>query len=193
MPLHAHQAPPAALRSVLAALGSSTAPLRGTPAAEAHGGLRPEQPLPVYVLTGITGPGGPPSPRLTGWRFLLRGDDTAVGTAEAMLTADGWGFSHFGEGPYVRSTEVALRHADALPAPYRPRLLSVPELYMLTLWLHGDPAVDATDGTLSPEDLLVPLAPAPPGIAPHLPHRVDALLPLLTHRLVPAPLLHTPA
>ncbi|MBW1599806.1 hypothetical protein [Streptomyces sp. JJ38] len=188
MPLHAHPAPAAALRSVLAALGSPTAALRGAPArAETFGELQPELPLPVYVLSGITGPGGPPSPRLTGWRFLLRGSHGTVGTAEAMLTADGWTFSHFGEGPYVRSTASALRRADALPTPHQPRLLSVPELYMLTLWLHSDPAADAEDGTLSRDDLLVPLAPAPPGIAPDLPQRVDTLLPLLTHRLVAAP------
>ncbi|MCX2970128.1 MULTISPECIES: hypothetical protein [Streptomyces] len=194
MPTHAPPAPAAALRSVLAALRSPTAAIRGVRSrATAYGGLQPELPLPVHVLTGITGAGGPPSTKLTGWRFLLRGRDASVGTAEAMLTADGWAFSHFGEGPYVRSTETALRHADALPGPYQPRLLSVPELYMLTLWLHSDTAADPAGGTLLPTDLLMPLAPAPPGIAAHVPHRVAALLPLLAHRLVPPPLLQAPA
>ncbi|MEE1931345.1 hypothetical protein V1J52_24820 [Streptomyces sp. TRM 70351] len=194
MPLHAPPAPAAALRSVLAALGSRTAALRdGRARSDTYGELRPELPLPVHVLSGITGPGEPPTTALTGWRFLLRGTEASVGTAEAMLTPDGWAFSHFAEGPYVRSTETALRRAEALPTPYQPRLLSVPELYMLTLWLHADPGADPADGALAPADLLVPLAPAPPGIAPNLPHRVDALLPLLTHRLVPAPLLQTPA
>ncbi|CAM5601297.1 hypothetical protein SGRIM128S_06433 [Streptomyces griseomycini] len=57
---------------------------------------------------------------------------------------------------------------------------------MLTLWLHGDPAADAGTGHPAATDLLVPLAPAPPGIAAHRPHRVAELLPVLTLRLAPA-------
>jgi hypothetical protein len=78
-------------------------------------------------------------------------------------------------------------------SPFQPRLLSVPELYMLTLWLHRDPEADAAAGTPQPSDVLVPLAPAPPGIAAHRPHRVAELLPLLTLRLAPPRLLDSPA
>ncbi|UGY94810.1 hypothetical protein [Streptomyces gobiensis] len=195
MPLHAPPAPAPALRSVLAALGSPTA-VRGAripPALRAaRGTLKPELPLPVHVLTAIAGSGPSPRTRLTGWRFLLRGSGAAVGTAETTCTADGWVFSQFGEGPYVASTENALRRAESLTASYQPRLLSVPELYMLTLWLHADTEADAAAGVLAPADLLVPLSPAPPGIAPDRQHRVDGLLPLLIHR-VTAPLLRTPA
>jgi hypothetical protein len=196
MSLHAPPAPAAALRSVLAALGSPTA-VHGTGSPStlrtAQGTLRPELPLPVHVLTGITGSGRPPRPRLTSWRFLLRGAGAVVSTAETMLTPDGWTFSRFDEGPYVASAENALHRAETLTGAYQPRLLSVPELYMLTLWLHGDTEADPAAGNLVPADLLVPLSPAPPGIAPDRPHRVDALLPLLTHRLVETPLLRTPA
>ncbi|MGP3991679.1 hypothetical protein [Streptomyces sp. 3N207] len=141
-----------------------------------------------------------PRTRLTGWRFLLSdegaeagvggsGGDAAqggayVGTAEAVLTADGWTFGQFRQGPYVLSTVRAIRQAELLPAPYQPRLLSVPELYMLTLWLHADVTADPCGGVPDPADLLIPLAPAPPGIAPHTAHRVDALLPVLTRRLI---------
>lgn len=110
-----------------------------------------------------------------------------------MLTADGWAFSRFFEGPYVTATERAIRQADALGTAYQPRLLSVPELYMLTLWLHGDTDADASTGSPAPADILVPLAPAPPGIAAHRPHRVAELLPMIGLRLAPAPLLRTPA
>ncbi|MGH3326159.1 MAG: hypothetical protein ACRDOV_17265, partial [Streptomyces sp.] len=147
--------------------------------------------------THVGRPAGSAPTRLTGWRFLLR--DTAapagsasVGAAEAVLTADGWAFAYFCEGPYVTSTERALQQAGSLPAAFQPRLLSVPQLYMLTLWLHGDPGADAAQGTPEPSDLLIPLAPAPPGIAAHQPHRVDALLPLLTRRVVASPRLRTP-
>ncbi|MGP4001306.1 hypothetical protein [Streptomyces sp. 8N706] len=191
MPLHVPPAPKPALRSALAALGSPTA-VRDprTPALRTlPGPLSPDLPLPVHVLDRVTTRGGTPRTRLTGWRFLIRSGDRAVAAAETMLTPDGWAFSHFFEGPYVASTELALRQAEALTAPYQPRLLSVPELYMLTLWLHGDAAADPTKGRPAPSDLLVPLAPAPPGIAAHRTHRVADLLPVLTLRLAPPPLM----
>jgi hypothetical protein len=136
--------------------------------------------------------------RLAGWRFLLRETEAppgsvSVSAAEAVLTADGWSFAYFCGGPYVASTQRALQQAESLGEPFQPRLLSVPQLYMLTLWLHRDVGADAAEGTPQASDLLIPLAPAPPGIAAHRPHRVDALLPLLNRRVVTAPRMRTPA
>ncbi|MFI9122808.1 hypothetical protein ACIGW0_26035 [Streptomyces bikiniensis] len=196
-------APAPALRSVLAALGSPTAVREArTPALRAaQGPLSPELPLPVHVL-GVTGaPGHPPRTRLAGWRFLIRNGDRTIAAADTMLTPDGWSFSHFFEGPYVSATERALHQAEGLPVAYRPRLLSVPELYMLTLWLHAVPEPDgattpeADDTTVAPgaADLMVPLAPAPPGIASHRPYPVADLLPVLSTRLAPPPLLGSAA
>ncbi|MEU1334732.1 hypothetical protein [Streptomyces sp. NPDC005865] len=195
MPLHVPPAPAPALRSVLAALGSPTAVREArTPSLRAaQGPASPELPLPVHVLDRITPEGTSPTTRLSGWRFLIRCGERSVAAADTMLTPDGWAFSHFFEGPYITSTERSLRHAEAMPVPYQPRLLSVPELYMLTLWLHRDCTDDGAEGTLAATDLLVPLAPAPPGIAAHRPHRVAELLPMLNHRLTPAPLLSSPA
>ncbi|MET9921722.1 hypothetical protein [Streptomyces sp. NPDC006435] len=197
MPLHVPPAPAPALRSVLAALGSPTAVREArTPALRsAQGPLSPELPLPVHVLDRI-GPGGlAPATGLAAWRFLIRGPEQAVAAADTVLTADGWVFSHFFEGPYVASTELALRQAEAVTSSYQPRLLSIPELYMLALWLHADPEADAAGGALAPADLLVPLAPAPPGIAAHRPHRVADLLRVMTLRITPGPgpLLGSPA
>ncbi|WP_030983737.1 hypothetical protein [Streptomyces sp. NRRL S-1813] len=196
MPLHLPPAPAPALRSVLAALGSPTA-VREAPvsALRAHQGpLSPDHPLPVHVWDDVSRAGGMPHTRLAGWRFLVRGGERAVATAEAMLTADGWTFSRFCGGPYVAATEQALAQAESLGTPYQPRLLSVPELYMLTLWLHHDIASDGAEGLPTPADLLVPLAPAPPGIASHRPQRIADLLPRLTLRLTPTtPLLAEPA
>jgi len=110
-----------------------------------------------------------------------------------MLTPDGWSFSHFFEGPYVTATERALIQAEALVTPYQPRLLSVPQLYMLTLWLHADTEADGASTAPDPEDLLVPLAPAPPGIAANRPYRVADLLPVIGMRLAPPPLLGSAA
>ncbi|MFD8810455.1 hypothetical protein ACFV23_02885 [Streptomyces sp. NPDC059627] len=194
MPLHVPPAPAPALRSVLTALGSPTAVREArTPSLRsAQGPATPELPLPVHVMDRIT-PEGVSATRLAGWRFLIRCGDRAVAAAETMLTPDGWAFSHFFEGPYIASTERALHQAEALQQTYQPRLLSLPGLYMLTLWLHGDCTADGAEGHPAATDLLVPLAPAPPGIAAHRPHLVAELLPVLTHRITPAPLLITPA
>ncbi|MFJ8361289.1 hypothetical protein [Streptomyces sp. NPDC093984] len=195
MQLHVPPAPAPALRSVLTALGSPTA-VREAPTPSlrtAQGPATPELPLPVHVLDRIT-PAGASGTRLAGWRFLIRSGGRAVAAAETMLTPDGWAFSHFFEGPYVAATERAVLQAEAsLTEPYQARLLSVPELYMLTLWLHGDCTADGATGHPAANDLLVPLAPAPPGIAAHRPHRVADLLPILTLRVTRTPLLGQPA
>ncbi|MCN9240950.1 hypothetical protein NGF19_09105 [Streptomyces sp. RY43-2] len=194
MPLHVSEAPAPALRTVLTALGSPTA-VRAAPTPSlraAQGPVTPELPLPVHVWDRIT-PAGATATRLAGWRFLIRCGERVVAAAETVPTPDGWAFSHFFEGPYVAATERALRQAETLQQPYQARLLSVPELYMLTLWLHGDSTADAAEGHLAASDLLVPLAPAPPGIAAHRPHPVAELLPVLTLRVTPGPLLGSPA
>ncbi|WP_055491470.1 hypothetical protein [Streptomyces sp. TP-A0356] len=194
MHLQVPPAPAPALRSVLTALGSPTA-VREAPTPSlrtAQGPVTPELPLPVHVLDRIT-PAGGWATRLAGWRFLIRCGDRAVAAADTMLTPDGWAFSRFFEGPYVAATERAVQQAETMTESYQARLLSVPELYMLTLWLHGDTTADGATGDPAATDLLVPLAPAPPGIAAHRPHRVADLLPVLTLRLTRAPLLGSPA
>ncbi|CAM5235586.1 hypothetical protein STANM309S_01017 [Streptomyces tanashiensis] len=64
---------------------------------------------------------------------------------------------------------------------------------MLTLWLQADPEADGTTVAPAAADLMVPLAPAPPGIAAHRPYQVSDLLPVLSTRLAPPPLLGSPA
>ncbi|WP_432124382.1 hypothetical protein [Streptomyces sp. C10-9-1] len=191
MPLLFPPAPASALRSVLAALGSPAAVREApTPALRSvQGPLSAELPLPLHVLDRVVTGGGQPATRLAGWRFLVRSGDRAVAAADSVPSADGWAFSHFFEGPYLASTELALHQAESTGAHGQARLLSVPELYMLTLWLHADTKADPARGSLQPGDLLVPLAPAPPGIAAHRPHPAADLLPLMTLRLAPAPLL----
>ncbi|QPP11139.1 hypothetical protein G4Z16_30700 [Streptomyces bathyalis] len=200
MPLHVPSAPAPAARSVLAALRAPATAHRGHAPVAADGGglsLEIEHPLPVHELADFGPPNSAPYTRLTGWRFLLREKDApagspAVGAAETLLTSDGWAFAYFCGGPYVASSQRALRQAESLPGLHQPRLLSVPRLYMLTLWLHGNATAAIDEGAPQPSDLLIPLAPAPPGIAAHVPHRADALLPLLTRRSVPAtPLLRS--
>ncbi len=118
----------------------------------AQGPASPELPLPVHVLDRVTAD-GETSTTLAGWRFLIRTGDRAVAAADTVLTADGWAFSRFFEGPYIASTELALRQAETMTQPYQPRLLSVPGLYMLALWLHGDTEADGAAGMARPRPI----------------------------------------
>ena len=150
MPLHVPPAPAPALRSVLAALGSPTAVREArTPALRSvQGPLSPELPLPVHVLDRIVAERRRrPAPASTGWRFLIRSGDRAVAAADTMLTPDGWAFSHFFEGPYVASTERALRQAESLSTPTSRGCCPSRSSTCSTLWLHGDTDADASAGT----------------------------------------------
>lgn len=180
MPLHALPVPAPAERCLTAALRSPSARSPHEPHGD-RAALHPVRPLPLYLLD----PGSPPGgvPQLAGWRFLLARGDVPVSAAETTLTADGWVFSHFFGGPFVGSTELALARAEQSAEQWQPRLLSVPRLYMHTLWLHADTTAGASDGRPGEADLLVPLAPAPPGIAPYRPLSIAVLLPLLSSRL----------
>ena len=192
MPLHVPPAPRPAVLSVTAALGTPQAAgaARHLFPSGSGGPLTPEHPLAVHVLDSEPAPDGLPQARLTGWRFLIRGGERVVAAAETTLTPNGWVFSHFSGGPYLASTQRALLQAESLGAPTQPRLLSIPGLYMFCLWLHGDLS-DGDQARPAPADMLIPLAPAPPGIAAHRPYRMADLLPLIAVRLTPAPLLET--
>jgi hypothetical protein len=195
MPLILPPAPAPALLSVLAALSSPSAVREArTPALRsAQGPLDAEHPLPVHVFEPAAVPGGLPQARLAGWRFQILSGRDVVAAGETVLTADGWVFSRFAEGPYLASTERALLQADALPETYQPHLLSLPSLYMMALWLHAVPRADAATAQPDPADLLVPLAPAPPGIAAHRVYRILELAPVLDAWLAPPPLAGSPA
>lgn len=176
MPLHTLPAPAAAHQAVLAALNSPAA-TRGTPVLHAAAGpVTTTHPHPVYVLDdAVVAPVALRAARLVGWRFLITVGDKVVAGAETVPAGQGWVFSHFSDGPFVTATNRALRQARSLPGRYQTRLLSVPSLYMLALWLHNK--ADADD------DLLIPLAPAPLGVPAHRPHRASELLSALSPRL----------
>lgn len=188
MPLHALQAPVPAERCVRAALRSEATELPGPPGG-GDGPAGAVLSLPTHQLAPVTAREEEPHTTLTGWRFLIPAQDgRPAGAADAGLTAEGWVFAGFRTGPYIEATERALHQAATLVTDYQPRLLSVPQLYMMTLWLHTGITSPPEPGGPGGDDVLVPLAPAPPGIAPHLPLGMRGLLELLSSRLAPEPL-----
>lgn len=122
------------------------------------------------------------STRATGWRYLLRQDGRVVASAETV-TGPGGGaqFSHFNSGPFVASTASAIEVAEGLDqtrdAAYELRLLHVPALYTMALWLHG-----AGD-----DDVLIPLAPAADGVEADRAYPAGELLAILADKAGRAP------
>jgi hypothetical protein len=119
----------------------------------------------------------------TGWRYLVREDDNVLASAEAVLTGTGgdYAFSAFNEGGFVAATAHAIHAARALPdvghAAFELRLLHVPGLYVMALWLH-----EASGNG----DLLIPLAPSPAEAAAGQPVPAARLLEELASKAKPA-------
>jgi hypothetical protein len=88
-------------------------------------------------------------------RFLVMAGDEAVSSAE-ITAPDGAGFQA-NEGPFVAASADAIARAEADPElgarDYEVRLLRIPALYFVALWLKDDRDRN--------HDVLVPLDPAP--------------------------------
>jgi HAMP domain-containing protein len=96
------------------------------------------------------------SARATGWRFLVEEATEPVAAAEVQDQTRAAVPAELTEGPFVCSTADGLRAAETLApvqeSAFELRLLRVPALHLVALWLH------ATDR----DDLFMPLEPAPP-------------------------------
>jgi hypothetical protein len=94
-----------------------------------------------------------------GRRVLVMEGDRAIASAE-LADPDGGGFSAT-EGPYTEATARTVSEVEAWPVvaggEYDLRVLRLPALYLMALWLKDRDGAD---------DLLVPLDPAPTGIEP---------------------------
>ncbi len=131
--------------------------------------MRPEElahsePHPVYIATLNDLAGGKllSTARQTSWRYLLVQRDEAVAEAELSVPRRGAGakakkleFASLTHGPFAGATVEALTAAEALPqvakTDYELRLLKVPAVYLIALWLHG-----------RKDDILIPMG-DPPG------------------------------
>ena len=137
--------------------------------------LEHSEPHPVYVATLDDLAGGKllSAARQTGWRYLLVQHDEVVAEAElsaARPAAKGakgakksagakqeLTFASLTHGPFSGATVDGLHAAERLPQveknDYELRLLKVPAVYLVALWLHG-----------AHEDILVPLGQPPAGL-----------------------------
>jgi len=138
--------------------------------------LHHSEPHPVYVATLDALAAGKllAAAKQTGWRYLLAQNDEVV--AEAELTVGRRGakgakgakhedlaFAGLTHGPFTAATVDGLHAAERLPqvetADYELRLLKVPAVYLVALWLHG-----------ANEDILVPLGQPPAGLKKNKPY-----------------------
>ena len=111
-----------------------------------------------------------------GRRVLVMEGARAVAAAELADPEGGEGFSAT-EGPYTETTARAVQEVEGWPVvaggEYDLRLLRLPALYLMALWLSD------RDGDA---DLLVPLDPAPTGIEAGRGYPADELLGALRER-----------
>jgi hypothetical protein len=132
----------------------------------------------VYTLglDAIAGGKGLGSAEPVGRRVLVMEGARAVAAAELTDPEAGQGFSAT-EGPYTETTARAVREVEGWPVvadgEYDLRLLRLPALYLMALWLKD------RDGDA---DLLVPLDPAPTGIEAGRGYAADELLGELRER-----------
>jgi hypothetical protein len=176
-----------ALRTALGALAA-----RGQFGARAVRRARPKQltvttPQQVFTL-GVTDLVERPSLKAaqpTAWRYLVEVDKRVVAAAETNLSDGGsHTFSNLNHGPFVAGTIQALDAAERIASSLdaEVRLLHIPALYFVALWLLP---VGQTDDDHA---ILVPVAPAPPGIEANRAYAATKLLPILAEqaRSIPA-------
>ena len=145
--------------------------------AEIHAeALAHSEPHPVFVATLDDLASGKllAAAKQTGWRYLLVQNDEVVAEAELAggrrgakgakgTKPKGLEFAGLTHGPFTGATVDGLHAAERLPqiakADYELRLLKVPAVYLVALWLHG-----------GPEDILIPMGNPPGGLKKNKPY-----------------------
>ncbi|HWM54319.1 MAG TPA: hypothetical protein VNO20_02880 [Solirubrobacterales bacterium] len=111
-------------------------------------------------LTALAGSSGPEAATSVGVRCLITSGDKPIATVE-LPEPNGNEGAITSHGPFTQGTVDAIRAAedssDVAEGDFELRLLRIPALYLMTLWLK-----DEDDD----RDLFVPLEPAPPHVSP---------------------------
>ncbi|NGM16250.1 hypothetical protein O3597_14250 [Verrucosispora sp. WMMA2044] len=105
-------------------------------------------------LDSVLAGGGVDRAEPAGWRYLIEDGGQPVASAETTTGPDGTEeVAQFTEGPFVAATDKAMKIIRKLPkltaSGFELRLLRIPAVYQMALWLHSDN-----------EDLIVPLEPS---------------------------------
>lgn len=157
-------------------LRSGLGQIRTMPGAPAAGGYTPtlsaghephwDEGLPHQVynlgLDAIRDGKGLDAAQAVGWRFLL-GQPSQDPTVAAEIHESGGQheFSGLNRGPFVAQTLTAIKQAETTPeirdGDFEPRVLRIPALYVVALWLK-----ERSTG----KDILIPLDPAPTNLTP---------------------------
>lgn len=109
--------------------------------------------------------------QLKGWRYMLLKDEQPLASAELTGGGEALDFSNFNRGPFVLSTMEGVGRAErldpVLAEDFELRLLDVPGLYVVALWLHG------------PRELIIPLPPTREELQPYAVYDEETFINLL--------------
>ncbi len=166
MGLTAKEPPAEGFGIIREALGKLTSGPAATFAAVAEGApthLNIAAPHPVYFvgLTDVAEGKLLSGAVLKGWRYLVLRDDETIGAANLIMSGPDQNlqFSHISHGPFAKNTVEGISYAESLPEvvsdDYELRLLDIPSLYVVALWLHGN------------QDKLIPLPPTNRALEPY--------------------------
>jgi hypothetical protein len=133
---------------------------------EATGGaavVTPVAPHKVFTigLTQVAAGKGIAAAEESGWRTIILEGRNPVAAVEFAGGGGGaaGAFKSLNQGPLVQSTASVMAMAEGLPQvqanDFEPRLLEIPAIYLVAIWLHGK------------EELFVPLEPAPDKFKPY--------------------------
>lgn len=112
--------------------------------------VRAETPVFYLSLAELAEGAGLEAAALGGWRFVVESHGRLVGTLEVDVDEEGGAAqgAAFAESPADAVALSSIISARALDEETQPRLLTVPPLYVVALWLHRH----------GEDDLVVPLA-----------------------------------
>jgi hypothetical protein len=123
-------------------------PLRGRAvrAAAAPAAPQTSEPMPVYVvaLDDITEPTFFNAAQRVGWRYVVYDGNAASGVADIHGEGGTFAFGGLTQGPasdrMVEAATVAHQTFSTPNEGYELRILEIPELREMSLWLHGETA-----------------------------------------------------